>query len=255
MLGRRAISSLLRNGRPMPWNRPSRSNSLAAFSSSRTSSVGKSSTRMITPSHRSRKPFGRRSKISCAMASISASDGAFALVHIVPVYRVFRVDAYRFVIGPRLQLTLARQSETLRPRTGLDGCHDADRDSGNIGRFCRRLLIAARSRSPGANRAKGYADGAGIAADSYRGVRAAPYQQADDTPARLSELRTGAQRRLSPILSRAQRGAGLHRNLRGGIPAERHGDRASDELLLAWRLSLGRYRRRRAAPITSADVP
>jgi hypothetical protein len=50
--------------------------------SSRTSSVGKSSTRMITPSHRARKLPGRRSKISCAIVSISASEGAFADVHI-----------------------------------------------------------------------------------------------------------------------------------------------------------------------------
>ena len=47
--------------------------------------VGKSATRMITPSHRVRKPLGRRSKISCAIASISASDGAFVVFHIAPV--------------------------------------------------------------------------------------------------------------------------------------------------------------------------
>src|SRR6185369_13298065 len=55
---------------------------------------------MITPSHSVRNPFGRRSNTSCAMASISASEGAFASVHIrtylacvVPVrILVLRVD-------------------------------------------------------------------------------------------------------------------------------------------------------------------
>src|SRR4029450_13566347 len=47
-----------------------------------TGSVGKSSTRVITPWHRVRNVLGRRSNTSCAMASISASEGAFASVHI-----------------------------------------------------------------------------------------------------------------------------------------------------------------------------
>src|ERR1700751_4179933 len=40
---------------------------------------------MITPSHKLRKVFGSRAKMSCAMASISAREGAFAEVHIAPV--------------------------------------------------------------------------------------------------------------------------------------------------------------------------
>ena len=41
-----------------------------------------------------------------------------------------------------------------------------------------------------------------------------------------------------PLLSGPQCGARLHRDLRAGIPAERHGDHAPDELLLASRLAL-----------------
>src|SRR6266849_4412977 len=52
---------------------------------------------MITPSQSLRKPFGRCSKIWCAMASISASEGALALVHIITAfYRVLRRSASRF---------------------------------------------------------------------------------------------------------------------------------------------------------------
>jgi len=150
-----------------------------------------------------------------------------------------------FAIGFRAQLTLARQSETVRSTTGLGGRHDADQDSGNIAGFGRRFFVA-RSRNPGANRAAGDADGAGVAALGDRGIRAAPYQAAADAPARLSALRTGTRRRLSPVLSRPQCGAGLQRNLRAGIPAERHGDRASHELLLAPRL---------VWPLLGADQP
>ena len=140
-----------------------------------------------------------------------------------------------FAIGFRAQLTLARQSETVRSTTGLGGRHNADQDSGNIAGFGRGFFVA-RSRNPGANRAAGDADGAGVAALGDRGIRAAPYQAAADAPARLSALRTGTRRRLSPVLSRPQCGAGLQRNLRAGIPAERHGDRTAHELLLAPRL-------------------
>ena len=43
-------------------------------------------------------------------------------------------------------------------------------------------------------------------------------------------------RRLSALQSRPQCGARLHRDLCAGIPAERHGDHAAHELLLAARL-------------------
>ena len=159
-----------------------------------------------------------------------------------------------FAIGFRAQLTLARQSETVRSTTGLGGRHDADQDSGNIAGFGRRFFVA-RGRNPGANRAAGDADGAGVAALGDRGIRAAPYQAAADAPARLSALRTGTRRRLSPVLSRPQCGAGLQRNLRAGIPAERHGDRASHELLLAPRLVWPLLGADQPAPTTSVDAP
>src|SRR5664279_5675213 len=140
-----------------------------------------------------------------------------------------------FAIGFRAQLTLARQSETVRSTTGWGGRHDAYQDSGNIAGFGTGFFVA-RSRNPGANRPAGDADGAGVAALGDRCIGAAPYQAAADAPARVSALRTGTRRRLSPVLSRPQCGAGLHRNLRAGIPAERHADRAPHELLLASRL-------------------
>src|SRR5258705_5808083 len=140
----------------------------------------------------------------------------------------------------------------------LGGRDDADCDSGDLGRLCRIVLAAGDDRT-GANRPVGNADGASLAADGVRGVRAAPGQTADNTLAGLPELRAGPlRRRLSPLFPRPQRDARLHRDLRAGVPAERHGDRASHELLLAPRLSL--VQRRRATPIsptptTSADVP
>src|ERR1035437_6314114 len=150
-----------------------------------------------------------------------------------------------FAIGFRAQLTLARQSETVRSTTGLGGRHDADQDSGNIAGF-GRFFFVARSRNPGANRAAGDADGAGVAALGDRGIRAAPYQAAADAPARLSALRTGTRRRLSPVLSRPQCGAGLQRNLRAGVPAGVPGHRPSHYLLLAPRL---------VWPLLGADQP
>ena len=71
-------------------------------------------------------------------------------------------------------------------------------------------------------------------------------------------LRRRARWGLSAVFPRPQCGAGLHRDLCPGKPAERHGDRAAHELFLASRLELPQ--RRRMAPIspvptTSADVP
>src|SRR6202453_493224 len=173
MLGNRATSSWLRNGRPTPWNRPSRSNSLVAPISSRTSSVGKSSIRMITPSHSPRKFSGRRSKTSCAMASISASDGALAEVHMVFVYSILvRKPAPQLIrdtgFGLRVQLTLARQSETVGSTTGLGGRDDADQDGGSLAGLYRGIF-AARSRSESANRAIRGTDGAGVATRRHGG--------------------------------------------------------------------------------------
>src|SRR5216684_4524841 len=95
------------------------------------------------------------------------------------------------------QLTLARQSETLRPITALGGRNDAGQHGGNIGGFCRQFCTA-HGRNEGANRAAGDADGAAVAACRHRGVGAAPYPTADDTPASLSTVRVGT-RRLSPL--------------------------------------------------------
>src|SRR4029077_19849001 len=152
--GSRAISPWLCCGRPTPWKRPSRSNSLSAPISSRTSSVGKSSTRMITPSHSLRKVFGSRAKMSCAMASISASEGAFAEVHIGPVLehslKEWELVFFLVAKGRRVRLTLRRQSETV-------GCYevwghlDAQSDSGNIGSLCRDS-VSGRPWSRGADR-------------------------------------------------------------------------------------------------------
>ena len=48
-------------------------------------------------------------------------------------------------------------------------------------------------------------------------------------------------RRLSALQPRPQRRARLHRDLRAGVPAERHGDHPAHELLLAARLDLPRF--------------
>src|SRR5260370_33718021 len=104
-----------------------------------------------------------------------------------------------------------------------------------MGGFCRHVF-AASGGTETASRAVRDTDRAGVAACRHRGVRAAPDQAAIDTPARLSALSTGTRWRLSPVLSRPQRGARLQRNLRAGIPAERHRHRAPHELLLARRL-------------------
>src|SRR5215207_7784279 len=52
------------------------SNSLSSFISSTTSCVGKSSMRMITPSHSERNASGNRRKVSAAIASMSSSESA-----------------------------------------------------------------------------------------------------------------------------------------------------------------------------------
>ena len=127
-----------------------------------------------------------------------------------------------------MELTSARQSETLRPPTGLGGRDDTDCDGGMTGCFGRAL--AARSGRAGANRVSGDQDRAG-GADRY--VGAAPPR--DQARAGLS-ARAMATGRLPPLQPRAQGGAGLHRDLCAGIPAERHRDHAPHALLLAARL-------------------
>ena len=68
----------LRNGRPTPWNRPSRSNSVRASIRSSTSSVGKSSMRITRSEQSARKLSGRRRNASIAITSNSASEGALS---------------------------------------------------------------------------------------------------------------------------------------------------------------------------------
>src|ERR1700722_16997935 len=128
-------------------------------------------------------------------------------------------------------LTLAWQSETLRPLGRFGWCDDADQVGGIMGRSCRRFG-AAWGRDERADRAAGRAGGAGAA---RRAPDAAPGSAAYPAT-RLSELRTGARRRLSQVFSRRQRGARMQRDLCAGIQAERHGDRAAHELFLASRL-------------------
>ena len=91
-------------------------------------------------------------------------------------------------------------------------------------------LLAARGGRAGANRAFGDQDRAGRA-----GRYVGPATPRDQARADLS-ARGMATARLSPIQSRPQCGARLHRDLCAGIPAERHRDYAAHELLLAARL-------------------
>ena len=164
------------------------------------------------------------------------------------------------VLRPRPQLTLARQSETVAAITGLGGRHDADRDGGDIG-----SLLA----------------GASLAAAAVRARRRRPRRPElgsrrpsppDEPPRRRQRRRPLRRLRIYPRYEAEpdgvypryypgpQCGAGLHRDLCAGIPAERHGDRAAHELLLASRLELRALSAARTAPIspaptTSADVP
>ena len=126
------------------------------------------------------------------------------------------------------QLTLARQSETLRSATGSQGeCDGADRNGGDLGRVCRRLGVVP-GRGAGADRAVRRACGAGDAISS----RAAAPRSAAHADQGLSDLRTGP----DGVYPRYNPGPTRCANATppmSGIPAERHGDRAPDELLLA----------------------
>ena len=116
-------------------------------------------------------------------------------------------------------------------RTGLGGRDEADQDGGHLA--CPyRGSFAARGRNKRANRVIRDADGAGIATR-----RAGPGATVGATRADLSAKPAGTGGCLSALFSGPQCSAGLHGNLRAGIPAERHGDRAPDELLLASRLA------------------
>jgi hypothetical protein len=132
-----------------------------------------------------------------------------------------------------VRLTLARQSETVGWTTGLGGRDEADQDGGHWACFYRGSF-AARDWGKRANRDIRDADGAGIAT---RGRRAGPGSTDGSTRADLPAQPAGTRWCLSALFSGPQRGAGLHGNLCAGIPAERHGDRAPDELLLAPRLT------------------
>ena len=87
-------------------------------------------------------------------------------------------------------------------------------------------------------------------------VRAAPAAVA--ARADLSAAGMGA-RRLPALQPRPQRRARLHRALRAGVPAERHGDHPAHELLLAarlesYRFSLPKAQRLRTTPIKPAPT-
>ena len=76
----------------------------------------------------------------------------------------------------------------------------------------------------------------------HRRLRPAPYPSSANTAACPSILRTGFPGCLSALLSRPQCRARLQRDLRGGISAKRHRDRAAHELLLAPGLSRPAWR-------------
>jgi hypothetical protein len=151
------------------------------------------------------------------------------------------------------QLTLPPQSETVSPSTGLGGRQDAYQDSGNsgFGRFCFvACCFIARGGRTGANRSAGYADGAGIADSRGRALHATSGPASGQARSHLSAVSGGTRWRLSQVFPRPKCGAGVQRNLRAGVPAERHGDRPPHELLLAPRLKpavLSAFAARRSA--------
>src|SRR5665213_2743708 len=92
--------------------------------------------------------------------------------------------------GPPLQLTLARQSETVGPTKGVGGRDEADQDGGDLaGPY--RGGFAARGRNKSANRAVRGADSAGVAARRHRGRRPGADSTAGTTRAGLSAQSTG----------------------------------------------------------------
>ena len=135
----------------------------------------------------------------------------------------------------RVQLTLARQSETVGSTTGLGGRDEADQDGGNLAGFYRGSF-AARGRSKRANRTVRSAHSAGVATGRHGRRQSGPGSTVAATRAGLSAQSAGTGWCLSALFPGPQCGAGMHGNLRAGIPAERHGDCASHELLLARRL-------------------
>jgi hypothetical protein len=135
----------------------------------------------------------------------------------------------------RVQLTLARQSETVGSTTGLGGRDEADQDGGNLAGFYRGSF-AARGRSKRANRTVRSAHSAGVATGRHGRRQSGPGPTVAATRAGLSAQSAGTGWCLSALFPGPQCGAGMHGNLRAGIPAERHGDCASHELLLARRL-------------------
>jgi hypothetical protein len=137
--------------------------------------------------------------------------------------------------GALVQLTLARQSETVGSTTGLGGRDEADQDGGNWAGFCRGGF-AAHGSSRCANRTVRSADSAGVT--TRRGPWASPGSTVAPTRADLSAQQpAGTGWCLSALLPGPKCGARMHGNLCAGISAERHGDRAPHELLLARRLA------------------
>ena len=135
----------------------------------------------------------------------------------------------------RVQLTLAGQSETVGSTTGLGGRDEADQDGGNLAGFYRGSF-AARGRSKRANRTVRSAHSAGVATGRHGRRQSGSDSTVAATRAGLSAQSAGTGWCLSALFPGPQCGAGMRGNLRAGIPAERHGDCASHELLLARRL-------------------
>src|SRR6185295_8187477 len=77
MFGSRPVSeTAVSCANPIPVKSPRRSNGLSVFISSSTSSVGKSSSRITSPSHNLRNRDGSRAYVVSASDSNSASEGA-----------------------------------------------------------------------------------------------------------------------------------------------------------------------------------
>jgi leucine-zipper of insertion element IS481 len=87
-----------------------------------------------------------------------------------------------------------------------------------------------------------------------QGVRTARASQPAATEVSAQSRVRRTRWRLSPVFPRPQRRSGLQRDLCAGIPAERHGDRASHELLLAPRLDVTFQEVVHSAQAVNADV-
>src|ERR1700754_4299009 len=164
---------------------------------------------MITPSQSLRKVSGRRSKTSCAMASISSREGALVSVHMDFSLEhdgekwepVFNASPCRF--DRERRLTSGGQSETLQPyEQDLGGRDEVDCDSRTVRGFrgwlaavgkcagtdggARRARCAGRSRLRAA--AAKAAPRASLSARALRSRRLSALQPRSECRARMQRL-------------------------------------------------------------------